>query len=111
LRPPVIEHQGKKRMSELFIVVGLKAKEGKEDELRRDLASLVAPSRKEDGNIRYDLFEDHDAPGHFVFVEEWVSTEARDRHHKHGPHILHFHKNGVSNVEKTEFARLLKRVT
>lgn len=98
-------------MSELFIVVGLKAKEGKEDELRRDLASLVAPSRKEDGNIRYDLFEDQDAPGHFVFVEEWVSTEARDRHHKHGPHILLFHENGVSNVEKTEFARLLKRVT
>ena len=37
-------------MSELFIVVGLKAKEGKEDELRRDLDSrpetgpeIVAP--------------------------------------------------------------------
>lgn len=97
-------------MSELFIVVGLKAKKGKEDELRRDLASLVEPSRKEYGNIRYDLFEDKDTPGHFVFVEEWASTEARDRHHEHGPHIVRFHENGVDNVEKTEFARMLRRV-
>lgn len=97
-------------MSELFIVVGLKAKGGKEDELRRDLASLVEPSRQEDGNIRYDLFEDQGAPGHFVFVEHWASVEARNRHHEHGPHIQHFHEHGVSNVEATEFAHFLKRV-
>lgn len=47
-------------LSELFIVVGLKAKAGKEDDLRRDLSVLVEPSRREDGNIRYDLFEDQD---------------------------------------------------
>ena len=97
-------------MSNLFIVVGLKAKAGKEDELRRDLAEVVELSRKEDGNIRYDLFEDRDEPGCFVFVEEWESMEARSKHHEQGPHIQHFHANGVRNVEKTEFARLLKRV-
>ena len=97
-------------MSELFIVVGLKAKQGKEDELRRDLSALVEPSRYEDGNFRYDLFEDQDQPGRFVFVEGWASTEARDRHHEHGAHIQRFHESGVSNVEKTEFAHLLKRV-
>lgn len=97
-------------MSELFIVVGLVAKAGKEDELRRDLASLVAPSRKEDGNLRYDLFEDRETPGHFVFVEEWSSADTRARHHEHGPHIRHFHEHGVANVEKTAFAHILKRV-
>jgi quinol monooxygenase YgiN len=97
-------------MSELFIVVGLKAKQGKEDELRRDLSVLVEPSRHEDGNIRYDLFEDQNSPGHFVFVEAWSSVEARTRHHEQGAHIKHFHENGVVNVETTEFARLLKRV-
>ncbi|GGD40092.1 putative quinol monooxygenase [Aureimonas glaciei] len=97
-------------MSELHIVVGLQAKAGKEDELRRDLAGLVEPSRGEDGNIRYDLFEDRDEPGHFVFVETWASAEARALHHEQGPHIQHFHANGVANVEKTEFARILKRV-
>jgi quinol monooxygenase YgiN len=97
-------------MSELFIVVGLQAKAGKEDELRRDLSVLVVPSRNEDGNIRYDLFEDQNEPGHFVFVEEWSSLESRTKHHEHSPHIQHFHANGVSNVEKTEFAHMLKRV-
>lgn len=97
-------------MSESIIVVGLKAKAGKEDELRRDLSALVSPSRNEQGNIRYDLFEDLDEPGRFVFVEEWSSSENRNRHHEHGPHIQHFHANGVSNVETKEFAHTLKRV-
>jgi len=47
-------------MSEIFIVVGLKAKAGAEDKLRQDLSVLVEPSRVEDGNLRYDLFEDRD---------------------------------------------------
>jgi quinol monooxygenase YgiN len=97
-------------MSELFIVVGLTAKVGREDDLRRDLSVLVEPSRSEDGSIRYDLYEDQDKPGRFVFVEEWSSPAARTRHHEHGSHIQHFHTNGVSNVEKTEFAHRLKRV-
>jgi quinol monooxygenase YgiN len=97
-------------MSELFITAGLKAKAGKEDELRRDLSALVEPSRNENGNIRYDLFEDQDEPGRFVFVEEWLSIETRTKHYQHGPHIQHFHENGVSNVEKTEFAHMLRRV-
>ena len=50
-------------MSEIFIVVGLKAKAGAEDKLRQDLSVLVEPSRAEDGNLRYDLFEDRDQPG------------------------------------------------
>ncbi|AEC19419.1 hypothetical protein PT7_0879 [Pusillimonas sp. T7-7] len=97
-------------MNELFIAVGLKAKAGKEDELRRDLSALVEPSRKESGNIRYDLFEDQNEPGRFVLVEEWASIETQTRHHEHGPHIQHFHKNGDRNVEKREFAHILRRV-
>lgn len=97
-------------MSELFMVVALKAKAGKEDQLRRDLSALVEPSRNEDGNIRYDLFEDLAEPGRFVFVEAWSSPEAQQRHHEHGTHIQQFHANGVDNVDKTEFAHRLKRI-
>lgn len=97
-------------MSEIHIVVGLKAVAGKEDELRRDLLALVEPSRSEDGNVRYDLFEDQDQSGLFVFVEEWASVEARNRHHEHGAHIQNFHANGLHNVEKRKFAHILKRV-
>lgn len=97
-------------MNALFIVVGLKAKPGKEAELRKELAAVVEPSRKEPGNLRYDLFEDQQQPGLFVFVEQWASVEERTKHHEDAPHIKHFHANGVNNVERTEFAHMLKRV-
>jgi len=97
-------------MSNMVIVVGLRAKVGTQDDLRKDLSALVAPSRNEDGNIRYDLFEDQSDPGLFVFVEEWSSPEAQAQHHEHGPHIQHFHANGIRNIETKEFAHILKRV-
>ncbi|HQU70241.1 MAG TPA: putative quinol monooxygenase [Albidovulum sp.] len=95
---------------ELFIVVGLSARPGKEDVLREDLARLVAPSRGEAGNLRYDLFEDINAPGRFVFVEHWESPEAQRQHHETGPHIEHFHAHGDANVESRDFIHMLRRV-
>lgn len=97
-------------MSELILVVALKAKAGKEDKLRRDLSALVEPSRREEGNIRYDLFEDQSGAGRLVFVDEWASEQARVKHHEHGPHIHHFHADGAGNVETREFALMLRRV-
>ncbi|MBB6487122.1 putative quinol monooxygenase [Rhizobium lusitanum] len=97
-------------MSELNIVVVLRAKAGKEDELRRDLKVVTDESRKEDGSLNYNLYVDRNDPGRFVFVEHWASQEHRDRHHNESAHIRHFHENGVKNVEATEFAFFLDRV-
>lgn len=97
-------------MSELFIVVGMHAKKGQEDELRRDLTAVVGPSRKEEGSLRYELFVDQSDPGRFVFVEHWASVEAREKHHTQGPHIQNFHAKGAANVEKVEFSHMLNRI-
>lgn len=97
-------------MSEFSIVVALLAKEGKETELRRDLAALVEQSRKEDGNLRYELFVDQSNPRRFVFVERWASPEARNKHHTQSDHIRDFHAHGVGNVETTEVAYFLDQV-
>lgn len=102
--------QGENKVTELTVLVGLRAKPGREDILRRELSALVAPSRSEAGNLRYDLFEAQDQPGLFVFVEAWSSTELRMQHHEHGRHIQHFHDNGIAHVEAREFAYVLKRV-
>jgi quinol monooxygenase YgiN len=107
---PSPQCKGRQALSEQHIVVGLRALKGKEDELRRDLSALVEPSPSEEGNIRYDLFEDRDEPGLFVFVEEWTSAEAQARHHEHGPHIQQFHANGVKNIESKSFAHFLTRI-
>ena len=97
-------------MSELSIVVALLAKEGKETELRRDLVEIVEQSRKEDGNLRYELFVDQSSPRRFVFVERWASAEARHKHHTQSDHIRNFHAHGVANVEATEVAYFLDQV-
>ncbi|HWD13370.1 putative quinol monooxygenase [Pseudochrobactrum sp. sp1633] len=97
-------------MSDLFVVVSLRAKTGKEGILRRDLKVIVDQSRKEEGNISYDLFIDRDDPERFVFIEHWASQEHQHKHHNEGPHIQFFHENGANNVESTEFAYFLDRL-
>lgn len=68
-------------MSELLTVVAeMKAKAGKEDDLRRAVIALVAPTRQEDGCVQYDLHEKTDEPGRFVFYENWVSADHLARH-------------------------------
>lgn len=97
-------------MSPFFVMVTLYAKEGREQELRESLTPVVAASRKEDGNLRYELFTDQEDPRRFVFVEHWASPEAREKHHTESDHIVHFHNNGVDAVERTEVAYFLDRI-
>jgi quinol monooxygenase YgiN len=75
----------------------LHAKAGKEPELRKVLESFVAPTRLEEGCIRYDLFVDLDHPNKFTFIEEWASRDALNKHgqsshiqegRKHFPELL-----------------------
>ncbi len=79
------------------VVAHLHAKSGKEAELRQVLEGFVAPTRQEEGCIRYDLFLDLDHPGRFTFIEEWASREALEKHgqsshitegRKHFPELL-----------------------
>lgn len=64
----------------LTVVAHVKAKPGKEAEVRRELLSLVAPSRKDSGCINYDLHEAVDKPGIFLLHENWASKALLDQH-------------------------------
>ncbi|TCF96781.1 antibiotic biosynthesis monooxygenase [Paraburkholderia strydomiana] len=93
-------------MKDLHIVAVLYAKSGQETQLRTDVTNLVGPSQKEEGNLRYELFEDQDDPRRLVLVEHWSDEALRDKHHTQGKHIQHFHANGASAVEKSEVYKL-----
>lgn len=41
---------------------------------------LVDKTRQEPLCISYDLFENQNDPGHFIFIEEWPNRAALDRH-------------------------------
>jgi quinol monooxygenase YgiN len=66
--------------SSLTVLAHVKAKPGKEVEMRKELLSLVAPSRKDAGCINYDLHERKDNPAVFVFHENWASQAHLDAH-------------------------------
>jgi quinol monooxygenase YgiN len=60
--------------------VVLQARSGKETALREALVKLLAPTRREEGCLNYDLHESLEVPGKFLFYENWSSKEA---HHIH----------------------------
>ncbi|RVJ88085.1 putative quinol monooxygenase [Sinorhizobium meliloti] len=97
-------------MPELHLIAVLYAKDGKEQEVRRDLTAVSEASGKEDGNIRYNLFQDRNDPRRFVILEHWRDEAAQDRHHNHSDHIRHFHDNGDRNVESREAVYVLEKV-
>ncbi len=62
------------------VVARIKAKPGKEAQVREELQKLLAPTHAEEGCINYDLHDSLDNPGQFLFHENWTNREALDRH-------------------------------
>ena len=64
----------------LTVVAQIKAKPGKEDQVRQELLSLVAPSRKDAGCLNYDLHQALDNSALFLFHENWTSEALLEQH-------------------------------
>lgn len=62
------------------VISRLKAKPGKEAQLKSELLKLVAPSRKDPGCLNYDLHIGATDPAEFVFYENWTSKALLDAH-------------------------------
>jgi quinol monooxygenase YgiN len=75
----------------LIVIAEMTAKPGKEEELQAELLKLVEATRKEDGCLQYDLHAAVDNPRGFVFIENWTSREALEKHFQ-SPHIADFRK-------------------
>jgi quinol monooxygenase YgiN len=64
------------------VVATFQARPGKESELKQALISLVAPTRKEAGCLKYDLHVSPEDPAKFLFHENWTSQAHLDAHLK-----------------------------
>ena len=64
----------------LDVVAHLYAAPGNEALVQEVLEGFVAPTRQEEGCLRYDLFADLSDPTRFTFIEEWTSAEALEAH-------------------------------
>ncbi len=73
-------------MSKLTIVANIKANAEKIELVKSELLKLINITRAEAGCINYDLHQDNENPGHFMFYENWESRELWQTH-MNAPHL------------------------
>ncbi len=71
----------------LTLTVILRPREGQESLLEAELRALVAPTRREDGCLTYELHRGADGPGALLLHEVWASREHH-KLHTQTPHFL-----------------------
>lgn len=70
----------------LTILAQITAAAGKEALVEAELKKLIDVTRAEKGCINYDLHQDNENPGLFVFYENWESRELWQTH-MNAPHL------------------------
>ena len=65
---------------QLTVLARIKAKAGREEEVLREIMSLIEPTRSEDGCITYDLHRAQEDPALFCLYENWRSRRDLDEH-------------------------------
>ena len=73
----------------LTVIAYMRAKPGREQELRAALEALVEPTSQEAGYVNYDLHQSVEDPAFFAFYENWESPEHLDAHLA-APHLARF---------------------
>ena len=85
------------------VIVTMRAREGKEDELRAFLLSIVVESRQEKGNLRYTLLIGEDDPLEFAIHAQWENAAALNAHLRSKP-------VGFAHSRMPELTEILPRV-
>ena len=67
-------------MAKLIIIANIKTKADKVELVKAELLKLIDVTRAEEGCINYDLHQDNENPGHFLFYEKWESRELWQKH-------------------------------
>ncbi len=82
----------------MIVVVGRVATDAdKREDLLRVAQAVAVASRAEQGCINYRCYEDIEVENDFVFVEEWESQEALQRHFA-TPHVADFMRSIVGVI-------------
>lgn len=62
------------------VLARIRAREGTEEKVEQELLALIAPSRREEACLEYNLHRSLDDKTVFMFYENWTSREALDEH-------------------------------
>ena len=80
---------------QVTVVVRLKAKPGLEAKVWEELHNLLQPTQAEQGCLNFDMHQDPNDRGLFLFYENWVCEEDLQRHFQ-TPHITRWVKTAES---------------
>jgi len=73
---------GKLPKDAVTLAVILKSRDGQAFLLEAELRALIAPTRKEEGCIRYDLHKSLEGPAAYLLHEIWETREHHTAHTK-----------------------------
>jgi quinol monooxygenase YgiN len=76
------------------VIANMRAKPGKEQEVKQALLGLCGPTRAEKGCINYDLHQSPDDPALFLFHENWAGQSDLDAHSQ-SPHLQAWRKRAT----------------
>lgn len=85
------------------VVAALTARPGQVDALKALLEGMIAPSRAEPGNLRYDLWQDQADPARFVFDELYIDAAANAAH-RETPHFQAYLARINELADRTAYA-------
>src|SRR5579859_5450444 len=77
-----VRGNGKLPKDAVTLAVILRPRDGQEMMLEAELRALIAPTRKEEGCMRYDLHRSVEGPGAFLLHEIWETRQHHTAHTK-----------------------------
>src|SRR4029453_11133108 len=73
----------------ITVIAHMRAKPGKQQELREALEGLIETTSKEAGYVNYDLHQGIEDPDLFYLYENWESVDTHETHMQ-APHLEDF---------------------
>lgn len=98
------------RNKKVTVLARVKAKRGMEESVKEACLALVAPSRKDQGCINYDLHRSADDPTLFIFYENWANKEDLEEHLEK-PHSLAFDEKTEGMLAEPEEITLWEMIS
>jgi quinol monooxygenase YgiN len=95
---------------QVTVLALVKAKEGMEETVRKELMALVSPTRSEEGCVNYDLHQSAEDKSVFMFYENWDSMEDLERH-RGSAHLKAFREKAGGLLAKPLEVTLFKVVS
>jgi quinol monooxygenase YgiN len=91
------------------VIAHMRAKPGKEQDLRTALEALIEPTQQETGYVNYDLHQGIEDSSLFYLYENWESVDTHEVH-MNRPHLAEFASRLGDLVEGELTVQRLRRI-